>query len=194
MEIVFQQVLKFFTPAMLQVPSPALEAPANWIIPIVLWVSLARYLIALIRDEHFHWLAEQIRGLAKRVGGLFNESLTYPESHPLREMFADLGGCIINYLFGIYFFLYAMVTGLLSLYAFGDHEYKRGAIEIGLWIALMCVSRWYTVGGAKARVSLEKRWAAYPRKSVWAIVALGAAPMLSIAAAFVSNQFMPAWH
>ena len=194
MEVIDQLILKFFTPAMLQVPSPALQAPANWLIPLLIWTLLLRYLIALLRHEHFRWLAGKVQATIRDLGEKLNDSLTYPEVHPRREMFADLGVCILHYLFALYFFMLGFSTGLLSIATFDDHPYKIGLAQLGICLFLFFVARWYAAGGARARLSLERRWQAYPQKDLCSVAALSCAPIVSIAAALLANQIMPTWN
>lgn len=192
MDLVLEHVLKYFTPNMLQVPSPVLGAPANWLLPIFLWVSLARSFVSHLRDPRLVWAAKHAWRLLLKLGRGVNNALAYPEPHPVREMFAELGSCIFAYLMGITLFVYGLAIALLSMYAYGQHEYKSAAIVLGTGLFTLLVARWFAASGAKARVSLERRWAEFPDKGLMSVAALSAAPLLCIAVALVANVVMPA--
>lgn len=191
MDPVFQQILKLFTFTLLQIPSPALEAPANWLIPILLWLSLARHAVRLIRDEQFHWFASVTKNWMLRLANLVENGLTHPQVHPLREMFIDLGVCILDYLLSLHFILLGLLSAVVSIIELQQMHYQDGAIKVLFWVCFMLIARWYGIRGVKGRLSLELRWRSYQDKSCWSICQLSIAPLLCISAAVLANLAIP---
>lgn len=165
-------LLNVWSPELLTFPTPLLNAPANWLIPGVLWLAILRYVISLIRSEQLIWLWNQICRLTTYCQTSMVPALTYPTPRPLGNLMAEFAAVMIFSLFAVYFSLYGFVILLMVAAQHGKAQPLASLAVMILGLCIILVGRYYTVSALKTKLRLSELWVQYPKNRGVAVSAI----------------------
>lgn len=172
MTIISSLLSSVWGPILLVIPSPALPFPANWLIPVVLWLAIFVYFISLIRSEHLAWLWEKSCQLLNRLQKWSSEKLDYPEPKPLGNILGEFLFVVCFCMFALYFFAFG--TTLLFM-VISYHTKASPIVSISvmlLGMLFLLIGRFYMVKTIKGKLKLVAMWNDYPNNKPLAVAAI----------------------
>lgn len=165
-------LLNVWGPELLTFPSPLLAAPANWLIPGILWLAIFRYVLSLILSKQLIWFWAQVCRLTTYCQTSIGPALTYPVPRPLENLMSEFVAVITSYLFAVYFSLFGFVLLLMVAAQHGKSPPLASIAVMILGFCIILIGRFYMVQTVKTKLKLTDLWMHYPKNRGVAVSAI----------------------